>query len=192
MCDLASHEIRDGSQKLTVGFMAELVAPHGGLSEPVCCTVGAGDVAAFNAEAAGLVKVPVSQADLSSVYRFADGTLSPLKGPMTSAVYNRVLNESVIENNGQLYAWTIPLALPVTAAQATLDVGLAVDQRGGAGVPARALHVGLARQRVRAHVEQVAIRVAGVGGLGAVPVVAAGDEDVRRRRGCSFGCFAWL
>ena len=114
--------------------MAELVAPHGGLSEPVCCTVAAGDVAAFQAEAAGLVKVPVSQADLSSVYRFADGTLSPLKGPMTSAVYNRVLDESVIENNGKLYAWTIPIAFPITAAQAKeLKAGQKVALENSAG-----------------------------------------------------------
>ncbi len=73
-------------------------------------TVAAGDIAAFNAEAASLVKVPVSQPTCPASYRFADGTLSPLKGPMTSAVYNRVLDESVIENNGKLYAWTIPIA----------------------------------------------------------------------------------
>lgn len=118
MCEVSSHGGREGTQKLTVGFMAELIAPHGGLSEPVCCTVSAGDVAAFTAEAASLVKVPVSSADLSTVYRIADGTLSPLKGPMTAAVYNRVLDESVIENNGKLYAWTIPFAFPITAAQA--------------------------------------------------------------------------
>ena len=98
--------------------MADLIPPHGGLSEPVCLTGKDADVAAFKAEAEALPKVPVSAADLSSVYRFADGTLSPLKGPMTSAVYNRVLDESVIENNGKLYAWTIPIAFPVTAAQA--------------------------------------------------------------------------
>ena len=98
--------------------MADLIPPHGGLSEPVCLTVKDADVAAFKAEAESLPKVPVSAADLSSVYRFADGTLSPLKGPMTSAVYNRVLDESVIENNGKLYAWTIPIAFPITAAQA--------------------------------------------------------------------------
>ena len=61
-----------------------------------------------------LPKVPVSEADLSTVYRFADGTLSPLTGPMNRQVYNRVLDESVIEHNGKLYAWTIPLAFPVT------------------------------------------------------------------------------
>ena len=95
--------------------MADLIAPHGGLNEPVNCTVAAGDVARITAEAAGLVKVPVSDADLSTVYRFGDGVLSPLTGPMDSAAYNRVLDESVIEHDGKLYAWTIPLALPVTA-----------------------------------------------------------------------------
>jgi sulfate adenylyltransferase len=62
-----------------------------------------------------LVRVPVSDADLSTVYRLGDGGLSPLVGPMDSTVYDRVLEESVIEHNGKLYAWTIPLALPVTA-----------------------------------------------------------------------------
>ncbi len=95
--------------------MADLIAPHGGLSEPVCCTVGAGELDAFKAAAAGLTKVPVSDADLSAVYRFADGALSPLTGPMDRATYNRVLDESVIEHNGKLYAWTIPISLPVTA-----------------------------------------------------------------------------
>jgi len=104
--------------------MSDLIAPHGGLSEPVCCTVPAAEVAGFLAEAASLPKVPVSQADLSTVFRFADGTLSPLTGPMCSKTYNRVLDESVIENNGKLYAWTIPLAFPVTAEVAkTLKAG---------------------------------------------------------------------
>src|SRR5262249_53739702 len=61
---------------------------------------------------------PVSDADLSSVYRFGDGGLSPLTGPMDEKTYHRVLDEEVIEHGGKRYAWTIPLALPVTAAQA--------------------------------------------------------------------------
>ena len=94
--------------------MADLVAPHGGLSEPVCRTVAAAAIPDFLAEAKKLAKVPVSDADLSTVYRFGDGGLSPLVGPMDSATYNRVLEESVIEHEGKLYAWTIPLSLPVT------------------------------------------------------------------------------
>ena len=98
--------------------MADLIRPHGGLSEPVCCTVAAAEIDDFKAEAASLTAVPVSDADLSTVYRFGDGALSPLTGPMDSATYKRVLDESVIEHDGQLYAWTIPLSLPVTEAVA--------------------------------------------------------------------------
>lgn len=95
--------------------MADLIPPHGGLTEPVNLTVADSEIAAFKAEAAGLPKVPVSAADLSTVYRMADGTLSPLVGPMDSATYHKVLDEAVIVNNGKNYAWTIPLAFPVTA-----------------------------------------------------------------------------
>ncbi|MEQ8853212.1 sulfate adenylyltransferase [Gimesia sp.] len=104
--------------------MADLIAPHGGLTEPVCCTVPAGEIDSFKAEAASLPQVPVSAADLSTVYRLGDGTLSPLTGPMNGDVYNRVLDEACIEVNGKKYAWTIPLALPVTSELAgTLSSG---------------------------------------------------------------------
>jgi len=95
--------------------MPALVPVHGGLSEPVTRTVPADQIASFLAHAKTLTTVPVSDADLSTVYRLGDGGLSPLTGPMDSKTYNRVLDESVIEHNGKLYAWTIPLALPVTA-----------------------------------------------------------------------------
>src|SRR5438093_10395707 len=95
--------------------MPDLIPPHGGLTEPVSLTVPADEVERFRAEAARLPKVPVSDADLSSVYRFADGALSPLEGPMDRATYDRVLDESVVEHRGKLYAWTIPISLPVTA-----------------------------------------------------------------------------
>jgi sulfate adenylyltransferase len=94
--------------------MADLIPPHGGLKVPVCRTVDSGEVAAVTAEAAALAKVPVSDADLSTVYRFGDGALSPLVGPMDSATYHRVLDQAVIEHGGKLYAWTIPLSFPVT------------------------------------------------------------------------------
>jgi len=114
--------------------MADLIAPHGGLAEPVCRTVPADQVEAFKAEAAGLPQVPVSSADLSSVYRFADGTLSPLTGPMCSKTYHRVLEESVIESNGALYAWTIPIAFPITAELAkTVKAGQKVALTNPAG-----------------------------------------------------------
>ncbi len=104
--------------------MADLIVPHGGLSAPVCRTVNAGEIDAFKAEAAGLTKIPVSAADLSTVYRLGDGTLSPLTGPMTSAVYHKVLDECCVESHGKNYAWTIPLAFPVSADLAkTLKAG---------------------------------------------------------------------
>jgi sulfate adenylyltransferase len=122
--------------------MTDLIPPHGGLSEPVCRTVAANDVASFETEAAGLPKVPVSAADLSTVYRIADGTLSPLTGPMTSAVYNRVLDEAVVEHNGKKYAWTIPLSLPVTSElAATLNAGQKVALTGPDGVVVATLDV---------------------------------------------------
>ena len=114
--------------------MADLVPPHGGLSEPVCRTVPANEAAAFLAEAGKLPKVSVSAADLSSVYRWADGTLSPLTGPMNGAEYDQVLEHACIERGGKKYAWTIPLALPVTADLArTLKAGQKVALTNPAG-----------------------------------------------------------
>jgi sulfate adenylyltransferase len=95
--------------------MQALIPPHGGLAEPVCRTVPSEQIPDFLARAKTLVQIPVSDADLSTVYRLGDGGLSPLVGPMDAATYERVLEESVIEYNGKLYAWTIPLALPVAA-----------------------------------------------------------------------------
>lgn len=90
-----------------------LIAPHGGLTEPINRTVASKDLESFLAQAAALTKVPVSDADLSTVYRFGDGGLSPLTGPMDEETWHRVLDESVIEYNGKKYAWTIPLSLPL-------------------------------------------------------------------------------
>jgi len=94
--------------------MADLIAPHGAADTLVDRTVPAAGIDDFKAQAAKLPKLPVSDADLSTVYRFADGALSPLVGPMNRAAYERVLDESVIEHQGKLFAWTIPLSLPVT------------------------------------------------------------------------------
>src|SRR5437016_5977658 len=93
--------------------MEGLVPPHGG--EMVERSVSGEAAKRLIDEAKGLTTVPVSDADLSTVYRLGDGALSPLSGPMDAKTYNRVLDESVIEHNGKLYAWTIPVALPVTA-----------------------------------------------------------------------------
>ena len=114
--------------------MPDLIAPHGGLTEPQCCTVPDSDIDQFKLEAADLAKVPVSAADLSSVYRFGDGTLSPLTGPMNGEVYHRVLDEGTVENNGVSYAWTIPISFPVTSQQAeSLSAGQRVALTGPDG-----------------------------------------------------------
>src|SRR5215212_5780911 len=94
--------------------MADLVPPHGGLQEPVDRTIPAGEVTAFQKEAAGLKKVVISDADLSSLYRFGDGGLSPLTGPMDSATYNKVLDEERILVGGKPYAWSIPISFPAS------------------------------------------------------------------------------
>jgi sulfate adenylyltransferase len=94
-------------------MMADLIPPHGGLSEPVNRTAPDAEVANFRRQAASLRKVPISDADLSTLYRIGDGGLSPLTGPMDRAAFERVLDEEVIVHNGKKYAWTIPLAFPV-------------------------------------------------------------------------------
>jgi sulfate adenylyltransferase len=85
--------------------MADLISPHGGLTEPINRTRH--DVGTH------AKKVALSDADLSSLYRIGDGGLSPLTGPMTRDVWDRVLDEEVIVRDGKKYAWTIPIAFPV-------------------------------------------------------------------------------
>lgn len=91
--------------------MPDLIPPHGGVSEPIHRTVS---------DLGGPFPrhITLSDADLSSLYRIADGALSPLTGPMTRDEWERVLDEEVIVRNGKKYAWTIPIAFPVTDAEA--------------------------------------------------------------------------
>lgn len=101
-----------------------LVPVHGGLPAPVDRVLPYTKKKALLAEAAGMPKIAVTDADLSVVYRIADGTLSPLPGFMGQHTYNHVLDNKNIEVQGKAYAWAIPLALPVTEAEAaTLAVG---------------------------------------------------------------------
>jgi len=99
--------------------MADLIAPHGGVAEPVDRTVPAERRDAFLAEVAELPALVVRDADLSTVYRIGDGGLSPLHGPMNRGEYERVLAKGSIERGGKAYAWTIPLSLPATSDEAS-------------------------------------------------------------------------
>ena len=81
--------------------MSDLIPPHGGVSEPVNRTVPSDEIGDFCGEASGWKRVPVSDADLSSLYRLGDGGLSPLTGPMDRATFERVLDEEVILHNGK-------------------------------------------------------------------------------------------
>lgn len=102
--------------------MADLIAPHGGTL--VNRFVPEGEIASFKKNMPCTTAVPVSDADLSTLYRIADGGLSPLTGPMTETDYLSVLDREVIERDGKKLAWTIPLSLPVNADLANqLDSG---------------------------------------------------------------------
>ena len=107
--------------------MSDLIVPHGGVATPVSRTV---------AELPTLTTTPlaVSDADLSTLYRIADGALSPLTGPMTKAESTQVMEEEVVVRCGKKYAWTIPLAFPVEEALAkTLQTGTAYPLTNSAG-----------------------------------------------------------
>jgi len=85
---------------------------HGGLAAPVNrITDTAGDWD-------GLTKIEVNETDQTTLYRIADGTLSPLTGPMGEADYRTVLDSMFIERDGKKWAWSIPIILPVTDAEA--------------------------------------------------------------------------
>ncbi len=97
---------------------------HGGLTELVNRVLPFSRRKALLAEAADMPKIQVTDADLSAVYRYSDGTLSPLTGPMVEDDWNHVLEHQSIERGGKRYAWTIPMALPVTDGEAAaLRVG---------------------------------------------------------------------
>lgn len=67
----------------------------------------------FSADLQNRKKYYLSEGDLSVFHRIADGTLSPLEGPMTEKEFYKVLDEEHIERNGEKLAWTIPLVFPV-------------------------------------------------------------------------------
>lgn len=104
--------------------MPDLVPVHGGLEAPVSRTIPLSRRQAFLAEAAKLPRIEMTRADLATVYRIADGTLSPLTGPMDEATWHRVLDTATIESGFRNYAWTAPISFPVTDDEAKkLKVG---------------------------------------------------------------------
>jgi sulfate adenylyltransferase len=112
----------------------QAVPIHGGLDAPVNRVIPLGKRNEFLKEAAALPTVVVTNADLSTVYRIADGTLSPLEGPMGKAEWHQVLDEERIERGGESYAWTIPLSFPISEDEASsIAVGQSVavlDEQG--------------------------------------------------------------
>ncbi len=115
----------------------DLVPVHGGLAEPVDRVIPLSERKKFLAEAARLPKLHVSKADVSTLHRIADGTLSPLEGPMKSEVYHGVLEEQRILVGGKPYAWGIPLSFPATdeeAARLSRGASAALCEESGAVV----------------------------------------------------------
>jgi len=111
-----------------------LVPIHGGLDAPVDCVVGLSRRAALLAEAERAPSVVVERADLSTLHRIADGTLSPLTGFMREAQWNQVLESATITSGGTAYAWGIPLSLPLSDAEAAgVRAGESVALRNEAG-----------------------------------------------------------
>jgi sulfate adenylyltransferase len=101
---------------------------HGGLTEPVQRVVARPDLAAWSK----LVVIDVNDNDRTSLYRIGDGTLSPLTGPMGEADYRSVLQMGAIVRDGKSWAWTIPIILPITEAEAVrvkpgMEVALAFE-----------------------------------------------------------------
>lgn len=77
----------------------------------------------------------ISDADLATFYRIADGTLSPLEGPMNSAEFNQVLDTETIERDGKAYSWTIPMAFPISKQDSeAFEVGEEVAVKNQHGV----------------------------------------------------------
>jgi sulfate adenylyltransferase len=111
-----------------------LVPVHGGLDAPVDRILPLTEQRQLAEDARTLPCIAVTDADLSAVYRIGDGTLSPLTGFMGKDEYDEVLETHSIVRNGRRYAWAIPIALPVTEAEAaSLEAGRHVVLVNAAG-----------------------------------------------------------
>src|SRR5690349_20692800 len=101
---------------MTTSTAASISPVHGGLQKPIN-RIEPRDRVNFPAWRK-LPTVEVNDNDRTTLYRIADGTLSPLTGPMDRADYDSALSRMAIERGGKLWAWTIPIVLPVTDAEA--------------------------------------------------------------------------
>jgi len=120
-----------------------LVPVHGGLDQLVDRVLTFNKKKALLSEAGSLPKIQVNEADLATMQRISDGTLSPLTGPMNQDVANQVLDTQTITSKGKKYAWTYPFSLPVTDAEAAkLKVGSQAALVDGSGNVVGALKVG--------------------------------------------------
>jgi len=112
----------------------DVIRPHGGCGL-VSRSVPKDEIESFVQKARELKSFTISDGDLSAFYRIADGTLSPLEGPMDSKEFHQVLDNETIERNGKLYAWTIPIAFPIRKEEAeSFAVGQTVAVRDERGV----------------------------------------------------------
>jgi sulfate adenylyltransferase len=120
-----------------------LVPVHGGLDQLVDRVLTFNKKKALLSEAGSLPKIQVNEADLATMQRISDGTLSPLTGPMNQDVANQVLDTQTITSKGKKYAWTYPFSLPVTDEEAAkLKVGGQAALVDGSGNVVGALKVG--------------------------------------------------
>lgn len=106
---------------MTTTPVASISPVHGGLTAPVNrATATEADASGWT----GLTPVAVNEVDRTTLYRIADGTLSPLVGPMNEADYKSTLERGAIDCDGKAWAWGIPVVLPVTDAEkGKLEVG---------------------------------------------------------------------
>ena len=97
---------------MTTTTAANIAPVHGGLARPVNRLTPRDRVnyAAWRK----LPAVEVNENDQTTLYRIADGTLSPLTGPMTESDYRSSLDQLHIVREGKPWAWSIPIVLPVT------------------------------------------------------------------------------
>ncbi|MEO1162463.1 MAG: sulfate adenylyltransferase [Chloroflexota bacterium] len=97
----------------------DLIAPHGGTL--IDRLVPADQREALLARAESAPQVTLSSVSLSDVMLIAMGVVSPLKGFMSQADYEKVVHDMHLTTGEP---WTIPIALPVTPETAeTLTIG---------------------------------------------------------------------